>query len=103
MGVEQRPRSVSADPAELAPLHLAMLRIGLFEDAVLHLFLANEVEGTTHLCQGQEAVPVGRARRAGGRAARDDARPTRSFAKTLEDAALPSADAVAAAVTSLPR
>ena len=37
-------------------LYLAMLRIRLFEDAVLRLFMANEVEGTTHLCQGQEAV-----------------------------------------------
>jgi pyruvate/2-oxoglutarate/acetoin dehydrogenase E1 component len=36
-----------------------MLRIRLFEDAVLRLFLANEVEGTTHLCQGREADPVG--------------------------------------------
>jgi TPP-dependent pyruvate/acetoin dehydrogenase alpha subunit len=36
-----------------------MLRIRLFEDAVHHLFLRNEIEGTTHLCQGQEAVNVG--------------------------------------------
>jgi TPP-dependent pyruvate/acetoin dehydrogenase alpha subunit len=36
-----------------------MLRIRLFEDAVLALFLSNEVEGTTHLYQGQEAVAVG--------------------------------------------
>jgi TPP-dependent pyruvate/acetoin dehydrogenase alpha subunit len=36
-----------------------MLRIRRFEDAVHHLFLQNEIEGTTHLCQGQEAVSVG--------------------------------------------
>ena len=59
MGVEQRPEAVSTDPAELERLYIAMLRIRLFEDAVLRLFMANEVEGTTHLCQGQEAVPVG--------------------------------------------
>jgi acetoin:2,6-dichlorophenolindophenol oxidoreductase subunit alpha len=59
MGVEQRPGAVSADPTELERLYLAMLRIRLFEDAVLRLFMANEVEGTTHLCQGQEAIPVG--------------------------------------------
>jgi acetoin:2,6-dichlorophenolindophenol oxidoreductase subunit alpha len=59
MGVEPLPHAVSADPAELGRLYLAMLRIRLFEDAVLRLFLANEVEGTTHLCQGQEAIPVG--------------------------------------------
>jgi acetoin:2,6-dichlorophenolindophenol oxidoreductase subunit alpha len=36
-----------------------MLRIRRFEDAVHHLFLRNQIEGTTHLCQGQEAVSVG--------------------------------------------
>ena len=59
MSAEPRPHAVSADLAELERLYLAMLRIRLFEDAVLRLFLANEVEGTTHLCQGQEAVTVG--------------------------------------------
>jgi acetoin:2,6-dichlorophenolindophenol oxidoreductase subunit alpha len=59
VSVEQRPEAVSSGPAELARLYLSMLRIRLFEDAVLRLFMANEVEGTTHLCQGQEAVPVG--------------------------------------------
>ncbi|HJS49757.1 MAG TPA: thiamine pyrophosphate-dependent dehydrogenase E1 component subunit alpha [Gaiellaceae bacterium] len=59
MGVEPRSRDLSADPDDLARLYVAMLRIRLFEDAVLRLFLANEVEGTTHLCQGQEAVAVG--------------------------------------------
>ena len=59
MGVEPRSREVSADPDDLARLYVAMLRIRLFEDAVLRLFLANDVEGTTHLCQGQEAVAVG--------------------------------------------
>jgi TPP-dependent pyruvate/acetoin dehydrogenase alpha subunit len=37
----------------------AMWRIRLFEDAVQALFLQNLVSGSTHLCQGQEAVPVG--------------------------------------------
>ncbi len=36
-----------------------MWRIRLFEDAVQALFLQNLVSGSTHLCQGQEAVPVG--------------------------------------------
>ena len=36
-----------------------MLRIRLLEDAVHRLFLNNEIEGTTHLYQGQEAVAVG--------------------------------------------
>jgi TPP-dependent pyruvate/acetoin dehydrogenase alpha subunit len=53
----QSPPSVEA--AELERLYASMLRIRLFEDAVFRLFLANEVEGTTHLYQGQEAVAVG--------------------------------------------
>ncbi|HEY9288824.1 MAG TPA: thiamine pyrophosphate-dependent dehydrogenase E1 component subunit alpha [Candidatus Dormibacteraeota bacterium] len=36
-----------------------MLRIRVFEDKVQELFLRNLVQGTTHLCQGQEAVSVG--------------------------------------------
>lgn len=39
-------------------LHL-MYRIRTFEDKVQELFMQGLVEGTTHLCQGQEAVPVG--------------------------------------------
>jgi TPP-dependent pyruvate/acetoin dehydrogenase alpha subunit len=44
---------------ELERLYAAMLRIRLFEDTVHLLFLRNEIEGTTHLCQGQEAVSAG--------------------------------------------
>jgi len=40
-------------------LHRSMHRIRAFEDAVQSLFLRGEVYGTTHLCNGQEAVPVG--------------------------------------------
>lgn len=36
-----------------------MLRIRFFEEKVQELFLRNLVQGTTHLCQGQEAVSVG--------------------------------------------
>jgi acetoin:2,6-dichlorophenolindophenol oxidoreductase subunit alpha len=36
-----------------------MLRIRLFEEKVQELFMAGRIEGTTHLCQGQEAVSVG--------------------------------------------
>ena len=43
----------------LEALYLAMLRIRLFEDAILRLFMRNEIEGTTHLYQGQEAISVG--------------------------------------------
>lgn len=36
-----------------------MLEIRLFEEKVQELFMQGQVEGTTHLCQGQEAVSVG--------------------------------------------
>ncbi len=36
-----------------------MLEIRLFEDKVQELFMEGEIQGTTHLCQGQEAVSVG--------------------------------------------
>ncbi|HEY8285858.1 MAG TPA: thiamine pyrophosphate-dependent dehydrogenase E1 component subunit alpha [Chloroflexota bacterium] len=37
----------------------SMLLIRAFEDTVQQLFMQGLVVGTTHLCQGQEAVPVG--------------------------------------------
>ena len=36
-----------------------MIEIRLFEDKVQELFMQGKIEGTTHLCQGQEAVCVG--------------------------------------------
>ena len=37
----------------------AMVRVRIFEDKVQELFMTGRIEGTTHLCQGQEAVSVG--------------------------------------------
>ena len=34
-------------------------RVRLFEDKVQELFMQGQIQGTTHLCQGQEAVSVG--------------------------------------------
>ena len=45
--------------ADLESLYERMVRIRQLEDMVHRLFLNNEVEGTTHLYQGQEAVAVG--------------------------------------------
>ena len=36
-----------------------MLEIRLFEEKVQELFMEGKIQGTTHLCQGQEAVSVG--------------------------------------------
>jgi len=36
-----------------------MVEIRIFEEKVQELFMAGSIEGTTHLCQGQEAVSVG--------------------------------------------
>lgn len=39
--------------------HRQMVEIRLFEDKVQELFMGGQIQGTTHLCQGQEAVSVG--------------------------------------------
>jgi len=39
--------------------YTTMVRIRLFEEKVQELFMAGLISGTTHLCQGQEAVSVG--------------------------------------------
>jgi TPP-dependent pyruvate/acetoin dehydrogenase alpha subunit len=43
----------------LVRCYARMREIRLFEDEMHRLFLKGEVHGTTHLCAGQEAVPVG--------------------------------------------
>jgi acetoin:2,6-dichlorophenolindophenol oxidoreductase subunit alpha len=44
---------------DLLDLYRRMLEIRFFEDEVMRLFTRNLVRGSTHLCQGQEAVAVG--------------------------------------------
>ncbi|MGO9495271.1 MAG: thiamine pyrophosphate-dependent dehydrogenase E1 component subunit alpha [Solirubrobacteraceae bacterium] len=46
-------------PAAYLDRYGRMLLIRLFETEMQRLFLRGEVHGTTHLCAGQEAVPVG--------------------------------------------
>ena len=46
-------------PAAYLDRYGRMLLIRLFETEMQRLFLKGEVHGTTHLCAGQEAVPVG--------------------------------------------
>jgi pyruvate dehydrogenase E1 component alpha subunit len=53
------PEKPTQPSAKLKSWYREMLRIRLFEEKVQELFLNGLVEGTTHLCQGQEAVPVG--------------------------------------------
>ena len=51
---------MSASGASQLEADLALMwRIRLFEDEVQRLFTQNLVHGSTHLCQGQEAVSVG--------------------------------------------
>ena len=45
--------------ARHADWYRQMLEVRLFEDKVQELFMAGKIQGTTHLCQGQEAVSVG--------------------------------------------
>src|SRR5690349_4332870 len=44
---------------ELVRWYRQMVMIRLFEDKVQELFMTGQIQGTTHLCQGQEAVSVG--------------------------------------------
>lgn len=46
-------------PAAYLERYGRMLLIRMFETEMQRLFLKGEVHGTTHLCAGQEAVPVG--------------------------------------------
>src|SRR5205823_6596954 len=46
-------------PTDLIAWHRRMLEIRLFEEKVQELFQQGLIQGTTHLCQGQEAVSVG--------------------------------------------
>jgi TPP-dependent pyruvate/acetoin dehydrogenase alpha subunit len=50
---------VSADATERIQWLRTMLEIRLFEEKVQELFMQGQIQGTTHLCQGQEAVSVG--------------------------------------------
>jgi TPP-dependent pyruvate/acetoin dehydrogenase alpha subunit len=57
MTVEQHTGTEA--PAAYLERYGLMLLIRLFETEMQRLFLRGEVHGTTHLCAGQEAVPVG--------------------------------------------
>ena len=57
MTVEQHTGTEA--PAAYLERYCSMLLIRLFETEMQRLFLRGEVHGTTHLCAGQEAVPVG--------------------------------------------
>ena len=52
----------SQGATELSERYRAMLRIRGFEDEIQRQFLKGNVHGTTHLCNGHEAVSVGVAR-----------------------------------------
>ena len=52
-------QSPQADAPDRREWFRTMLLIRAFEDKVQQLFTQGLVLGTTHLCQGQEAVPVG--------------------------------------------
>jgi len=58
--IDDIPTLETADPpAASEGLLASMTRIRVFEDEVMKLFSLNLVRGSTHLCQGQEAVTVG--------------------------------------------
>jgi TPP-dependent pyruvate/acetoin dehydrogenase alpha subunit len=51
--------SADVDTDRRTTWYRQMLEVRLFEDKVQELFMAGKIQGTTHLCQGQEAVSVG--------------------------------------------
>jgi len=53
------PRSEQLSHEDLLELYRTMVTIRIFEDQVQQCFLDGMVRGTTHLCQGQEAVSAG--------------------------------------------
>ncbi len=53
------PSLLEGVPADAVELLEAMLTIRFFENDVVGLFAQNLVRGSTHLCQGQEAITVG--------------------------------------------
>ena len=55
----QETVSAGATSDRHADWYRRMLEVRLFEDRVQELFMAGKIQGTTHLCQGQEAVSVG--------------------------------------------
>ena len=67
-----READVSPDVATHVDWYRRMLEIRLFEEKVQELFMEGLIQGTTHLCQGQEAVSVGAIARAAGRRLPDD-------------------------------
>ena len=60
----QRPEAKPHDDCQrrrrtASSWYRTMVRIRLFEEKVQELFMSGQIQGTTHLCQGQEAVSVG--------------------------------------------
>ncbi len=53
------PAALPAEPAQLLEMYRSMVQIRTFEDTVQKLYEKALVHGSTHLCQGQEAVAVG--------------------------------------------
>jgi TPP-dependent pyruvate/acetoin dehydrogenase alpha subunit len=63
--IDTHTHGTRMDPAARMEAYAAMLRIRRFEEEIQRQFLAGNVHGTTHLCNGQEAVCVGVARALG--------------------------------------
>ena len=60
MGAGLGPAPTPATSTErMLSFYRAMVRIRVFEDKVHEMFLTGQMQGTTHACNGQEAVSVG--------------------------------------------
>src|SRR5436190_23153924 len=56
---EEAGPATAPDAGQTLAWQRRMLEIRLFEEKVQELFMEGLIQGTTHLCQGQEAVSVG--------------------------------------------
>ena len=57
--MKESPKRDAPSADVLVHWYEQMVEIRLFEEKVQELFMTGQVQGTTHLCQGQEAVSVG--------------------------------------------
>lgn len=101
---EARTPMANSSPPDRLAWYRRMLVIRRFEEKVQELFMGSYIQGTTHLCQGQEAVVMGgQAFRTPPRAVSMPADLLVPYSPPLEDEIIPSADAIAEAARAAVR
>jgi TPP-dependent pyruvate/acetoin dehydrogenase alpha subunit len=60
-GTPQQDRPLDPDARRRLAWYRQMIQVRLFETKTQELFVQGKIEGTTNLCQGQEATSAGAA------------------------------------------